>query len=243
MTSECSEYSCHSDIIRRFGLYFMQIIWKGHSCFQIISQAVKNNQASLVIDPYDEQIGLRVPKLEADILLITHSHYDHNNKKAVFSSTPGQTPFLIEGPGEYEVKGIFFQGIHSWHDEKEGEERGDNTIFVIEAEGLRLCHLGDFGQKELTEEQAEAIGDIDILMIPIGGNYTIDAKGAQKVISQIEPKIVIPMHYLIPKLKLKIDGLDKFLKVMGKKSIEPQNKFTIKKKDLAESMQIVALRS
>ena len=221
----------------------MQIIWKGHSCFQIISQAVKNNQVALVIDPYDEQIGLRVPKLEADILLITHSHYDHNNKKAVSSPMAGQTPFLIEGPGEYEVKGIFFQGVHSWHDEKEGEERGDNTIFVIEAEGLRLCHLGDFGQKELTGEQLEAIGDIDILMIPIGGNYTIDAKGAQKVISQIEPKIVLPMHYLIPKLKLKIDGLDKFLKVMGKKSVEPQNKLTIKKKDLTEGMQIIALRS
>lgn len=220
----------------------MQIIWKGQSCFQINTQTGKNSQVSIVIDPYDEQIGLKVPKLEADILLISHSHFDHSNKKAVSSPLPGKAPFVIEGPGEYEVKGIFFQGIHSWHDEKEGQERGENTIFVIEAEGLKLCHLGDFGQKELSEEQVEEIGDIDILMIPVGGNYTIDAKGAQKVISQIEPKIVLPMHYQIPKLKLKLDGVDKFLKVMGVKSVESLNKLSIKKKDLTEGMKIIILK-
>ncbi|MEK7519394.1 MAG: MBL fold metallo-hydrolase [Patescibacteria group bacterium] len=220
----------------------MQIIWKGQSCFQILNQAAKNSQAIIAIDPFEEQIGLKVPELQADVLLITHSHFDHNNKKAVSSPLPGNIPFVIEGPGEYEVKDIFFQGIHSWHDEKEGAERGENTIYTIEAEGLKLCHLGDFGQKELSEEQIEAIGDIDILMVPVGGTYTIDAKGAQKVISQIEPKIVIPMHYQIPKLKIKLDDLDKFLKIMGAKSIEPQNKFSIKKKDLAEGMKIVVLK-
>ncbi len=220
----------------------MQIIWKGQSCFQILNQAAKNSQAIIAIDPFEEQIGLKVPELQADVLLITHSHFDHNNKKAVSSPLPGNIPFVIEGSGEYEVKDIFFQGIHSWHDEKEGAERGENTIYTIEAEGLKLCHLGDFGQKELSEEQIEAIGDIDILMVPVGGTYTIDAKGAQKVISQIEPKIVIPMHYQIPKLKIKLDDLDKFLKIMGAKSIEPQNKFSIKKKDLAEGMKIVVLK-
>jgi L-ascorbate metabolism protein UlaG (beta-lactamase superfamily) len=224
----------------------MQIIWKGQSCFQIISQANKNSQIFIVIDPFDEQIGLKVPKLQADILLISHSHYDHNNKKAVLPAREGETPFLIEGPGEYEVKGIFVEGIHSWHDEQEGAERGANTIFVIEAEELKICHLGDFGQKELLEEQVEEIGDIDILLIPVGGKYTIDGKGAQKVISQIEPKIVIPMHYQIPKLKIKLDSLDSFLKVMGVKAVEPQNKLTIKKKDLSElgeGMRIIVLKA
>ena len=218
--------------------YIMQIIWNGQSCFHII----KNNQAKIVIDPFDEQIGLRVPKLEADVLLITHSHYDHNNKKAITSPLAGHPPFIIEGPGEYEAKGIFFQGVHSWHDEKEGTERGENTIYTIKAEGLRLCHLGDFGQRELSEEQLEVIDEVDILMVPVGGKYTIDAKGAQKVISQIEPKIVIPMHYQIPKLKIKLDGLDFFLKAMGAKSIEPQTKLIIKKKDLTEGMKIVVLK-
>jgi len=235
----------------------MQIFWKGQSCFQIISQTGKNNLVYLVIDPFDESTGLRVPKLEADILLISHSHADHNNKKAVSSPVPAKSPFIIEGIGEYEIKNVFIQGIHSWHDEKEGEERGENTIYTIEAEELKLCHFGDFGQKELSDKQLEEIGDVDILMIPVGGTYTIDSKGAAKVISQIEPKIVIPMHYQVAKMKLhpapiseqkknglkefrgngggvKLDGVDKFLKAMGVKSTEPQNKLSVKKKDLPE---------
>jgi L-ascorbate metabolism protein UlaG (beta-lactamase superfamily) len=191
-----------------------------------------------VIDPFSEETGLRLPKLEADIVLVTHNHQDHNNIKAVSGS-----PFLISGPGEYEVKNIFIQGIPSWHDEKGGEERGENTIFVLETEEMRICHLGDLGQKELTSEQLEQIGSIDILMIPIGGVYTISAKESIKIMSQIEPKIIIPMHYQIPKLKLKLDGLDKFLKIMGIKTIEPLNKFTIKKKDLSEEeAKIIVLK-
>jgi len=216
----------------------MQIIWKGQSCFQIITQTGKNNQTSLVIDPFDESIGLRVPKLEADILLITHSHFDHSNKRAISGS-----PFIIDGPGEYEIKNVFIQGIPSWHDEKEGKDRGENTIYTIEAEDLKLSHLGDLGQKELSDEQLNKIGDVDILMIPVGGIYTIDSKIAPKIISQIEPKIVIPMHYQIPRLKAKLDGLDKFLKAMGVKSTEPLNKLAIKKKDLPEEeMRIIVLK-
>lgn len=220
----------------------MQIVWKGQSCFQIIAQAGKNNHVYLVIDPFNESIGLRVPKLEADILLISHSHPDYNNKKAIFSSGQGQAPFIIEGPGEYEIKNVFIYGIFSWHDEKEGKERGDNTIYTIEVENLKLCHLGDFGQKELTGKQIESIGDVDILMIPTGGTYTIDSMAAAKIISQIEPKIVIPMHYQIPRLKEKLEGIDKFLKAMGSKSTEPQNKLSIKNKDLpSEGVRIVVL--
>ena len=223
----------------------MQIIWKGQSCFQIISQTGKNNQVYLITDPFDETIGLRVPKLEADILLISHSHFDHNNKKAVSSPVPGQNPFIIEGPGEYEIKGVFILALPSFVSQNLGGQgiHKINTIYVIETEEMRLCHLGMLQQKELSDEQLEKIGDIDILMIPVGGIYTIDSKGAAKVISQIEPKIVIPMHYHLPKLKEKLEGIDKFLKAMGAKSIEPQNKLSIKKKDLPEEgTKIVILR-
>lgn len=193
---------------------------------------------AIAIDPFDETIGLKVPSVSADILLITHGHYDHSNKKAVKNE-----PFIIEGSGEYEVKDIYIKGIISFHDEKEGKERGLNTIYVIEAEDMRLCHLGDFGQKELTADQLEKIGDIDILMVPVGGIFTIDAKGANKVISQIEPRIVIPMHYGLPGLKIKIDGVDKFLKEMGKKSVEPLPKLLIKRKDLTpDETKIVVLQ-
>ncbi|MBZ9578307.1 MBL fold metallo-hydrolase [Patescibacteria group bacterium] len=216
----------------------MQITWYGQSFFRILTQKGKNNQVNLVIDPFNETIGLRPPKLEADILLITHQHSDHNNLLAVSGN-----PFVISGPGEYEIKGVFIQGIPSFHDNVRGKERGLNTIYTIETEEIRLCHLGDLGQKELDSEQLEKIGDIDILMIPIGGVYTISAKEASKVISQSEPKIVIPMHYQIPKLKIKLEGLNKFLKMMGIKTPEILKKFLIKKKDLAaEGMKIIILK-
>ena len=215
----------------------MQIIWKGQSCFQIITSQGKNHQVNIIIDPFDESTGLRIPKLEADVLLVTHQHSDHNNVKAVAGN-----PFLIDGPGEYELRGVFIQGISSFHDSSSGKERGLNTIYTIESEELRVCHLGDLGQKELTPEQLENIGEVDILMIPVGGIYTIGAREVVKIMSQIEPNITIPMHYQIPKLKMKLEGLDKFLKTMGIKKLEAIPKLSIKKKDiLPEEAKIVVL--
>ncbi|MFH1841304.1 MAG: MBL fold metallo-hydrolase [Candidatus Nealsonbacteria bacterium] len=215
----------------------MHIVWHGQSFFQITAAQNKNGQVSVAIDPFDEATGLKVPSFAADILLITHDHHDHNNKKSIKG-----TPFLVEGPGEYEVKEIFIQGIPSFHDDAEGKQRGQNVIYTIETENMRLCHLGDLGQKELTDEQIEKIGDIDILMIPVGGVYTISSKEALKIISQIEPRIIIPMHYHIPKLKIKLEDEDKFLKAMGRKSVEPQNKLLIKKKDLPTETKIILLK-
>lgn len=221
---------------------YMQIIWHGQSCFEIVAQPAKNSQVKLVIDPFSEEIGLKVPKLEADIVLTTHNHYNHNNIKAVSGS-----PFLIQGPGEYEIKNVFVQGIAGFHDNCQGKERGKNTIYIIEAEDLKLCHLGNLGQQELTNEQLEKIGEVDILMIPVGGTYTISAKEALKIMSQIEPKITIPMHYALPKLNPpaggKLDSLEKFLKLLGIKSLALENKLSIKNKDLpAEEAKIVALK-
>lgn len=215
----------------------MQINWKGQSCFQISVSQGKNSQVNIVIDPYSEDTGLKVPKLEADILLVSHDHSDHNNIKAV-----GGNPFLIQGPGEYEVKEIFIQGIPAFHDSVLGKEKGSNTIYTIEAEDLRICHLGDLGQKELTPEQVEKIGEVDILMIPVGGGFTISAKEAVKIMSQIEPSIIIPMHYHLPKLKVKLDEIEDFFKVMGIKKLDSLAKLSIKKKDiLPEEAKIIVL--
>ncbi|MBU4480744.1 MBL fold metallo-hydrolase [Patescibacteria group bacterium] len=216
----------------------MTIIWRGQSCFQITASRNKGEQVSIVIDSFSEEIGLRLPKLEADIALVTHSHSDHNNIKAISG-----TPFLIEGPGEYEIKNVFIQGIASFHDSSQGKERGENTIYTIETEEMRLCHLGDLGQNELTEEQLEKIGEIDILIIPVGGVCTIAGKEAIKIMSQIEPKITIPMHYSLPKLKIKLDELAQFLKPLGIKSIVPVNKLSLKKKDIpTEEAKIIVLK-
>ncbi|MBM3257982.1 MAG: MBL fold metallo-hydrolase [Candidatus Nealsonbacteria bacterium] len=215
----------------------MNIIWHGQSCFQISSSQTKNNHVNIVIDPFSEETGLRIPKLEADIVLVTHQHSDHNNVKAISGN-----PFVVSGPGEYEIKEVFVHGTSSFHDSSLGKERGNNTIYTIEAEDLRICHLGDLGQKELTPEQVEKIGEVDILMIPVGGVFTLSAKEAMKIMSQIEPNIIIPMHYQLPKLKMKLDGLDKFLKTMGIKKIDSMPKLSIKKKDIiSEEAKIVVL--
>lgn len=174
-------------------------------------------------------------------MLSTHGHEDHNNIKGVKSVSPDGA-FVITGPGEYEVKDIEIQGIASFHDEKQGKERGQNTIYKIVAEDIRICHLGDIGQAELTAEQVERIGDTDILFVPVGGVYTVDARGALKIVNQIEPRIVIPMHYMLPGLRFKLDKVDEFLKEMGVKNIEPQNKLSLKAKDLSsEETKVVVL--
>ena len=215
-----------------------KIYWAGQSCFQIEVSNSRDHSADIVIDPFDEDTGLKLPNLSADIVLITHNHHDHNNVKGVKG-----TPFVIDGPGEYEVKEVFINGIPSFHDDKEGKEKGQNTIYLIEAEDLRFCHLGDLGQKQLTDEQLEKIDAVDVLMIPVGGEYTIDSSAAQKIISQIEPKIIIPMHYNLPKLKIKLDDVSKFLKTMGKNSIVPQDKLVVKTSTLPkDGMEIVVLQ-
>jgi len=217
----------------------MNINWYGQSCFQISSIRGKDNQVSIVIDPFDENTtGLKLPKLQADILLVTHDHSDHSNIKAV----SGQ-PFVIKGPGEYDIKRSFIQGISGHHDNTQGTQRGSITIYTIEAEGIRICHLSDLGQKELTSGQLDKIGDVDILMIPVGGVYTIDAVEAVKIMAQVEPRVIIPMHYNIPKLKIKLGDVDKFLKNLGIKKPESLPRLSIKKKDIStEEAKVIILQ-
>jgi L-ascorbate metabolism protein UlaG (beta-lactamase superfamily) len=214
----------------------MNIFWYGQSFFELVAN-IEKNQVKIVIDPFSKDLGLRVPKLESDILLISHQHFDHNNKEAISGNY-----FLIDRPGEYEVKGVYIKAIPSFHDNVKGKERGENLIFLIEAEDLRVCHLGDIGQKELENGQIEEIGEVDILMIPVGGVYTISFKEAIKIMSQIEPKITIPMHFALPKLKVKLDSVEKFLKSLGIKSIKAEKKLSVKKESLSpEEAKIVLL--
>ena len=223
----------------RLGFYsYMIITWYGHSCFKIQTRD-SGEEVVIYIDPFDKSIGLRPPFGQGHIVLSTHEHYDHNNIKTIKGE-----PFVIEGPGEYEVKGIRIRGILAYHDSKLGQERGLNTIYVIESEEMRICHLGDLGQSLLSEEQLEALDGVDILMIPVGGIFTISAEQAPKIINQIEPAIVIPMHYKVPKLNIKkLDGIDRFLKVMGEGKITPQDKLVIKKKELpSEEAKVIILK-
>ncbi len=206
----------------------MQIVWHGQSFFEITVKNRKEGEIKIAIDPFEADfVGLKFPKTEADIVLISHSHKDHSNYRAV-----GGSPFVIDTPGEYEIKDVFIKAIPAFHDDNNGKERGQVIMFTIEAEGMKVGFLSDLGQKELASGQVDDLGNVDILLIPVGGKYTIGAKEAPDIISQIEPGIVIPMHYKIPNLKVDLDDVSKFLKEMGEESIEPQPKLKVSSRDL-----------
>jgi len=201
----------------------MFISWLGQSAFKI-----QDKELTIAIDPHDKT-GLKMPKFQADIVLITHEHDDHNNLKAIKGS-----PFVVDSPGEYEIKNVFIYGIPGWHDNKQGSERGSITMFLIEIAGVKIAHLADLGQAALTDKQLDKLEKIDILLIPVGGVYTINGTESVKIISQLQPRIVIPMHYKIPGLKEKLEPVDKFLKEFGVSSPEKMDKLKISKKDLPQ---------
>ncbi len=212
----------------------MYINWLGQSCFKL-QDKIGPDGVLLVTDPYSDEIGLKMPRFEADIVTVSHGHFDHNNTGAIRGN-----PFIIDTAGEYDIKGVFVEGVESWHDSKAGGERGKNIIYRIEMEDISITHLGDLGHI-LDTKQLEKLEGTDILLIPVGGKYTIDAAKAVEVISQIEPRIVVPMHYKVPGLKADLDGVDKFVKELGLKP-RAEEKLKITKKDLPqEDMELVVL--
>lgn len=210
----------------------MDITYLGHASFRL-----KGKTATVVVDPYEAKVGPKFPKVEADIVAVTHEHFDHN----AVSNVSGD-PFVVRGPGEYEVAGIEIVGVQSFHDNKKGEERGSNTIYNFKIDRINVCHLGDLGQSSLTDQQLEEIGNVDILLIPVGGHFTIDASEANKIASQLEPRVIIPMHFKDNETKIEeLAPVDKFLKEIGKENIEPVNKFTITPDKFAEETQVVLM--
>jgi len=222
----------------------MTIQWFGQSFFKISIKNSKGQDVVVAIDPFNSDCGLKTPsKFGADILLITHDHADHNNTKIIKGTNESPEPFIISGPGEYEIKEVMVYGISSYHDDQEGKERGENIIYLINAENMWLAHLGDLGQKTLTDSQLEKIEGTDILCLPVGGNFTINAKEAGKIVSQIEPRVIIPMHYKIKGLNLKIDGVENFIKEIGLPPTEI-DKYKIQKKNLPqENQELVILKN
>ena len=204
----------------------IEIVSLGLSSFKISGKEI-----SVVCDPYhDDAVGLKFPKVEADVVTISHNHSDHNNQDGV----RGQH-ICFDAPGEYEIKGAEIVGIKSYHDEKEGKERGLNTVFVFEIDDLKLCHLGDLGH-DLSSEQIEKIDGIDVLFIPVGGHVTIDAKKAARIVAEIGPKIVIPIHYQIG-TRRDLDPVELFIKEIGK---EPKivTDIKIKPKNLGDDLEL-----
>ncbi|MFA5178611.1 MAG: MBL fold metallo-hydrolase [Candidatus Paceibacterota bacterium] len=190
----------------------MKITWYGDACVEIASSSLDKENISIQIDLKESE--KKSGKFGADILLKTHNGIEAKPK------TDGQ--FVISACGEYEIKGIFAQGISSF----QVDRKKQNIIYVVEAEGIRICHLGWFGEEDLNEEQLENIGRTDILIVPINGDETIGSREAEKIIARLEPAIVIPVAYD------KKDILAGFLKAMGQKDVISQEKFSIQKKNL-----------
>ena len=211
----------------------MKIKWLGHACFMITSDA----GTKLITDPYQPNEALTYGEIKesADIVTVSHDHLDHNNVAAV-----GGSPEVVRGVTE--IKGIEFKGIPSYHDDAGGQKRGGNTIFCFEVDGIRVCHLGDLGH-QLSDKQVAEVGTVDILLIPVGGYFTIDAKVASEVCNRLTPKVIIPMHYKTDKCDFPIAGVDEFLRGKGDVSQLSASEVEFKPGELPATTQIIVLKS
>lgn len=200
--------------------------WHGHACFEIVT----SKGTIIVLDPHDGySIGLKPPRTQADIVLITHEHFDHNAYAVVAKPSATVLSMFV---GEKTVNDVMIKGIEAYHDREKGKRRGRISIYKVYADNISFVHLGDLGH-ELDNTYKSALGDIDVLMIPIGGTYTIDPKSAWNVIELLTPKVVIPMHYWVKGLNLPLKAVDEFL------SLKPDD-WNV---DMIESNQIVIERS
>jgi L-ascorbate metabolism protein UlaG (beta-lactamase superfamily) len=198
------------------------IQYLGHSCFRL-----RGRDGILICDPYDRSVGLDIGRPAAHIVTISHKHPDHANVGVI--KPMRERVFTIEGPGEYEVGGVLITGVRTYHDKNKGAELGTNTAYVIHMDDVVFCHLGDLGH-ELSTQQLDDIGSVDVLFIPIGGGETIGSAEAVSVISQIEPRIVIPMHYAQSEQRsfdADLESLEKFTHEVGLKEVVPEDKLTI----------------
>ncbi len=217
----------------------MIITYLGHSSFKI-----RGKTGTVVTDPFHEYVGFEFPTASADIVTVSHDHKDHNNAAAVDGTARRDVPFVVTRPGDYEVEEVSVFGTPSYHDDNEGAERGNNIIYNLLVDGISICHLGDLGH-ELTDDQRGAIGTVDILMIPVGGAFTIGPSKAKKVIQSLDPSIIIPMHYKTgehdEKVFADVGTLDDFLKEYGAE-VKPETKLKIEKSKLPEESELVVLR-
>jgi len=182
----------------------------------------------VVTDPYPPSIGLKLSRMDAELVTVSHDHENHSYTQVVRDGA-----YEIHGPGEYEVAGVSVIGVPTYHDAEKGAKHGRNTVYLIEIDDVRVCHLGDLGHK-LDDAGAETVGSPDVLLVPVGGRTAMNAAQAAEVVRQLEPRYVVPMHYAIPGLKLELNPIDRFLKEMGVTASEPQPKLTVQRSSVTE---------
>jgi len=208
----------------------MEINWLGHSCF-----IIRGKKKTIITDPYHPDLGYSLGKPEADIVTVSHFHPGHSYVEGIANN-----PKQVNGPGEYEIGGVFITGIASFHDAKKGEIKGKNTIYHIELDGMTLCHLGDLGHR-LTPQLIEQMGGIDILFVPVGEVSTISIDIAVEIVGQLNPHIVIPMHYKTDALTANLQPVDKFLKKMVGREPEVKPNLSVTKSSMPDTTQVIIL--
>lgn len=213
----------------------MEITWYGHSCFRL----TERNYATVVTDPYDSKtIGYDALRLKSDIVTVSHDAPGHNNTDAVKGSS-----HVIDGPGEFEIGGVFITGVQSdsgGSSKKKKEDAPRNTIYVFDYDGITVAHLGDL-KTTPTQAEIESLGTVNVVLVPVGGGGGLNAAKAAEVISLIEPNLVIPMHYSTPASKLSLDSLNKFVKEMGLSKPETQPSLKVTRSGLPNETHVVVL--
>ncbi len=208
----------------------MRIKWLGHACFLITGE----NGIRIVTDPFDQTVGYPLPEVEADIVTSSHDHFDHNHTEPIRGDFE-----LVNKVGNFYVKDTAIKGVKTYHDEVMGAKRGDNIVYVMDIDGMKVCHLGDLGHV-LDEDTLDRIGPVDVLLIPVGGTYTIDGEEAARVVDQIKPGLVIPMHCKTPVMDFPITGVEPFLDKVGGERVG-SSEITVNKQDLGDRMQVKVL--
>ena len=208
----------------------MEITWLGHSSFRL-----KGSQTTVVTDPYPQDLGYTLGKQTANIVTVSHMHPSHSYVEGV-----GGEPKIIKSPGEYEISNTLIIGLATFHDREQGTLKGKNTVFVVQIDELSVCHLGDLGHT-LTSQQVEDIGNVDVLLVPVGGVSTINATVAAEVVRQLEPRIVIPMHFKTPVVTRDLEPVDRFLKEMSVKDTTSRPKLNVTRTSLPAGTQVILL--
>lgn len=217
------------------GGWQVRIQWHGHACFRLTTAA----GLVIVTDPFDESVGYLFPRGAADVVTVSHEHFDHNCVGAV-----GGHPLVLKGAGVHDLgplgeksKGATIRGVASFHDSQQGRQRGPNTIFVFDLDGLRVVHLGDLGH-QLTAQQVAELGEVDLLLVPVGGTYTLDGPAAAKVVEALRPALVIPMHYRTDALSFPLAPVEEFLRaVRGWVERSTRTTAELEARDLARGLE------
>ncbi len=212
----------------------MTIEYLGHSCFKL----TESTGTAVVCDPYSDEVGYSMPEVSADAVTVSHHHFDHDCVSKVKGA-----PLVIDKESCHELTGVEINSVKSFHDGSRGKKRGENVIFKFRMDGIDVCHLGDLGEK-CSLELIETILPVNVLLIPVGGNYTIDAEMAKEYVDRIMPEIVIPMHYRTRECELDIDKVDAFLNLFEDEYVEEYdgNSIELSRSDLGEETRVIVLR-